>query len=83
MRLLTTYSRGNIICLEIGSMTSEADLLTVPEATKYLGHTVQHTRLLIRQGKLTGYKIGRDWMVPRSAIADYNMRRSGQTEVSD
>ena len=57
-------------------MIREADLLTVPEAAEYLGHTVQHTRLLVRQGKLTGYKIGRDWMIPRSAVADYNTRRS-------
>jgi len=59
-------------------MISEADLLTVPEAAEYLRHTVQHTRLLVRQGKLTGHKIGRDWMIPRDAVLDYNTRRSSR-----
>jgi len=57
-------------------MISKTDLLTVPEAAKYLGYTVQHIRLLIRQGKLTSYKIGRDWVIPRNAVADYNTRKS-------
>jgi excisionase family DNA binding protein len=57
-------------------MAEETNLLTVPEASEFLGHTVQHIRLLIREGKLKGYKMGRDWMIPRSAVTDYNTRRS-------
>lgn len=57
-------------------MVDETDLLIVPEAAELLGHTVQHTRLLIRQGKLVGHKIGRDWMIPRSAVTEFSTRRS-------
>ncbi len=58
-------------------MVKETNLLTVPEASEFLGHSVQHIRLLIREGKLAGHKIGRDWMIPRSAVTEYNTRRSG------
>lgn len=57
-------------------MLEETNLLTVPEASEFLGHSVQHIRLLIREGKLPGHKIGRDWMIPRSAVTEYNTRRS-------
>jgi len=57
-------------------MAEETNLLTVPEASEFLGHSVQHIRLLIREGKLNGYKIGRDWMIPRSAITEYDTHRS-------
>jgi len=57
-------------------MAEEVNLLTVPEASEFLGHSVQHTRLLIREGKLPGYKIGRDWMIPRSALTEYNTHKS-------
>lgn len=49
--------------------------MTVPEAAEALGYTVQHTRLLLRQGRLRGNKIGRDWVVLREAVAEYNVRK--------
>ncbi|WP_322354452.1 DNA methyltransferase [Dehalococcoides sp.] len=57
-------------------MAEETNLLTVPEASEFLGHTVQHVRILIREGKLPGQKIGRDWMIPRDAVVEYNTRKS-------
>lgn len=57
-------------------MVENIDLLTVAEAADLLGHTVQHTRLLIRRRKLLGYKIGRDWMISRQAVDDFNLGRS-------
>ena len=57
-------------------MVEETNLLTVPEASEFLGHTVQHVRILIREGKLPGQKIGRDWMIPRNAVIEYNTRKS-------
>ena len=49
--------------------------MTVPEAAEVLGYTVQHTRLLLRQGRLTGEKLGRDWLVYRAVVIDYNVRK--------
>lgn len=57
-------------------MVYQEELLVISEAAKTLGYTVQHTRLLIRQGKLQGTKKGRDWVIPREAVMDYNIRKA-------
>jgi excisionase family DNA binding protein len=36
-----------------------------------LGRTIQHTRLLFRHGKIRATKMGRDWLVARSDLAQY------------
>ncbi len=51
--------------------------LTTGEAAERLGYTVQHTRLLIRQGKLEASKFGRDWMIVREAVEGY---RTGEPQ---
>jgi len=56
-------------------MVSANDFMTVLEAATALGYSTQHTRLLLRQGKLKGDKRGRDWLVPRDAVADYTVQR--------
>ncbi len=50
--------------------------MTTNEAAEQLGYTVQHTRLLIRQGKLKANKFGRDWMVIRESVARYEVGNS-------
>lgn len=57
-------------------MVDEVEFLTVPEAATVLGYTPQHTRFLIRQGKLHGTKRGRDWVIPRESVIDYNVRKA-------
>jgi excisionase family DNA binding protein len=49
-------------------MMVEDKFLTVSEVAVKLGYTEQHIRLLLRQGKLRGRKIGRDWMVPYEVV---------------
>lgn len=44
------------------------EFLTSSEAAERLGYTRQHVRRLIRLGRLSGQKIGRDWMVPRASV---------------
>ena len=46
----------------------EDNFLTVSEVAGKLGYTDQHIRLLLRQGRLRGRKIGRDWMVPYEVV---------------
>ncbi|PSQ88262.1 MAG: hypothetical protein BRD45_06905 [Bacteroidetes bacterium QS_8_64_10] len=60
-------------------MSSDA-YMTTKEAACRLGYTTQHTRLLIRQGKLEGSKFGRDWMVVRESVEDYH---AGDNENDD
>ena len=57
-------------------MVHKEDIVTITEAAEALGYTVQHTRLLLRQGRLQGTKIGRDWLVVRESIAEYVVHRS-------
>lgn len=50
------------------------DLVCTADAAKKLGYTLQHTRLLIRQGRLPALKIGRDWVIERGTLADFSAR---------
>jgi hypothetical protein len=47
------------------------DLITLQVASTICGLTQPHLALLIRQGKLWGEKIGRDWFTTREAIDHY------------
>lgn len=57
-------------------MTLEYEFMTTSEASEALGYTIQHTRLLMRQGRIHGSKIGRDWMVLRESVAEYVTQRN-------
>jgi len=46
-------------------------LVTTGEAASLLGYTVQHTRLLIRRGELPAQKLGRDWIIARESVEEY------------
>lgn len=46
------------------------DLITVADAAERLGCTVQHVRLLCRRGVIAGAKLGRDWLIVRSTLAE-------------
>ena len=52
-------------------MLNENEYMTTPEVSKTLGYTIQHTRRLVREGRLQGAKIGRDWMILRESVAVY------------
>jgi len=47
------------------------DDLTSGEAAEQLGYTVQHVRRLIREGKLAGVKLGRDWIISTDSVHRY------------
>lgn len=51
------------------------DLFTTNQAALKLGYTLQHVRLLIRQGKISGVKIGRDWLIKKDTVNIYRNRR--------
>lgn len=46
------------------------------EAARLLGYTLQHTRLLIRTGQIKAVKFGRDWMIERKSITDFNSQKA-------
>ena len=55
------YSPGNM----------DTGFLTAPQASKELGYSLQHTRLLIRKGRLKAIKLGRDWVILRAALDEF------------
>ncbi len=50
------------------------EVMTTREAAEDLGYTIQHTRLLIRQGQIEATKFGRDWLVVRESVVEYKSR---------
>ncbi len=51
-------------------------LLIVREACELLGYTPQHTRLLIRTGRLRAIRVGRDWAIRENDVREFLDRRS-------
>jgi hypothetical protein len=47
------------------------ELISLREASELSGLTHPHLALLIRQGKLWGEKIGRNWVTTEEAVKDY------------
>jgi len=56
------------------------DYLTTEQIADLLGYTVQHTRLLFREGKLPAAKFGRDWLVHRNALDAYLASQTASTQ---
>jgi excisionase family DNA binding protein len=59
-------------------MVNENEYMTTSEASETLGYTIQHTRHLVREGRLRGAKIGRDWLILRESVAVYGTQSNTQ-----
>lgn len=55
-------------------MVNENEYMTTSEASETLGYTTQHTRRLVREGRLQGTKMGRDWILLRESVVEYVAR---------
>jgi hypothetical protein len=53
------------------SNSSEFDYLSLKEASEYSGYSQDYLNLRIRQGKLKGVKIGRNWVTKKEWIDEY------------
>jgi excisionase family DNA binding protein len=56
--------------------------VTTTVAATLLGYTLQHTRLLIRTGKLRAQKFGRDWLVEQAAVEELAKHKAHRNEKS-
>ena len=45
--------------------------MTSKEAARYLGITIHQVVLLIKTGKLSAYKFGRDWVIDPASVEAY------------
>lgn len=46
-------------------------LITLADAAELSGLSRSHLRLLVRQGKVWGTKLGRDWLTTEAAVQRY------------
>lgn len=46
-------------------------LISLEEAAKTSGMSASHLRLLVREQKIWGAKIGRNWFTTRAAVTEY------------
>lgn len=49
----------------------QVSFISTDEAARQLQYTAQHVRRLVREGKLEGEKVGRDWIVSSDSMAKY------------
>lgn len=53
----------------------ERAFITTDDAAEQLQYTPQHIRRLVREGKLEGEKVGRDWLVTQESVAKHVVER--------
>lgn len=56
---------------EVSSEQAAQQLITLTEAAKRSGLSRSHIRLLVRQGRIWGRKMGRDWFTTEAAVIEY------------
>lgn len=52
------------------------DILTISEVSEILKIGMTQSYKIVRSGNLKGYKEGKDWKIPKQALADYVISRS-------
>jgi excisionase family DNA binding protein len=68
--MMDTLSIKNDMVNLVGYCTAE-------EAAKKLGFHIVHVRKMIREGDLTGKKVGQMWFVQEESIAEYKEKTRG------
>lgn len=54
--------------MEVLDLERPRRTLTVNQVVQELGYTAQHVRRLVREGRLEGEKIGRDWLISANSV---------------
>jgi len=52
--------------------------VTVAEAARRLGRSIEQVRRYLREGRLAGRRIGQQWFIEEEAVADWRPGRSGE-----
>ncbi|HQF62498.1 MAG TPA: helix-turn-helix domain-containing protein [Anaerolineaceae bacterium] len=58
------------------------DFLTTRQAGEILGVTIERILALIHAGRLPAQKVGRDWLIKASDLANFSRRRQGNYKLS-
>lgn len=62
---------------------SETDLITVAETAKRLSRSTEQVRRYLREGRLTGRRIGGQWFIERSAVENFHGQMRDNTSFLD
>lgn len=54
------------------------DIISTAEAAVSLGVSVRRVQAMIRAGRLKASRLGRDWLIERSALAEVRTRKPGR-----
>ena len=54
------------------------DFITTKEAAKKLGVTVRRVQALIKAGRLSAQKMGRDWIIRKTDLDKVRVRQPGR-----
>jgi excisionase family DNA binding protein len=59
--------------------------VTVDEAARRLGRSIEQVRRYLREGRLPGRRIGQQWFIEESALADWRpgRKRTGEGRISE
>ena len=60
------------------------DLISLSEAARLSGYSMGHLRYLITHDRLEGWKLGRNYVTTREALAEYKMKglKPGQKRMA-
>jgi excisionase family DNA binding protein len=80
--------QGMILCDIVSfrrGIQAMAKILTLEEAAEMLSFTPTHTRKLLREGRIPGVKIGREWRINEDELLNLTRKnpRPAQTEKSE
>jgi excisionase family DNA binding protein len=57
-----------------------SDLVSTTMAAQILGFTPDYIRNMIRKGRIKGFKLGHDWLIPRKALANIERTRKKRSD---
>jgi excisionase family DNA binding protein len=61
-----------------------SEFISTEQAAEELGVTIRRVQALLKDGRFIGaQKFGRDWMIPRSAMAGVMVRKTGRPKATD
>lgn len=64
-----TAAKGEHHDVVVHNMSVPEGMVTVAEAARRLGRSIEQVRRYLREGKLEGRRIGQQWFVPERAVS--------------
>ncbi len=60
--------------------TQQVELLSLKDASELSPYSPDYLNLLARKGKIRARKIGRDWLITKTDLADYLSRQQVESQ---